>query len=485
MHLIKLFLSNMGSLKQFLTFIFVAIVVSVASLFIYDFYFKEEKVVIMQSPRTTAIQANDLLFSGELQRHFQSSSPTNFIYAANKATPAVVYIRANNGGGIQNLRGNSNSAGSGVIISADGYIATNNHVIDNGKDIIVVLNDRREFSAEIIGTDPTTDLALLKIESENLPYLVFGNSDSLQVGEWVLAVGNPFRLQSTVTAGIVSAKGRNINILDTQYGIESFIQTDAAVNPGNSGGALVNTNGELVGINTAIITYSGRYEGYSFAIPSNLAMKVLYDLMEFGAVHRGLLGIQATSINAEMAAELNLESPNGIYIQRVTPGSGAEESGIKRGDVIVSIDKRLVNTLPELLETLGRYRPGDEVEVGFFREGELLYSKSILKNQLNTTDLVTVRRDKVLTDLGFEIRDLLPAEERRMEIEGVKVISIYRSSTIARTRMEPGYIITKLNETPISNAEQLVKLLSDTKGRVFFEGYYEKHGGPWWYAFHK
>ncbi|TVQ44801.1 MAG: PDZ domain-containing protein [Saprospirales bacterium] len=474
----------MVTLRQILILTSVAILISVASIAVYDRYFKEEKVVIMQAPRTTAIQANDILMSGEIQRYFQSSAPTDFIHAASTAAPAVVYIRANNSG-LSSLRGQSNAAGSGVIISPDGFVATNNHVIENGNDIVVVLNDRREFSAKIVGTDPTTDLALLKIEADNLPYLIFGNSDSLQVGEWVLAVGNPFRLQSTVTAGIVSAKGRNINILDTQYGIESFIQTDAAVNPGNSGGALVNTNGELVGINTAIITYSGRYEGYSFAIPSNLAMKVLYDLMEFGSVHRGLLGIQATSVNAEMASELNLESPNGVFIQRITSGSGAEEAGLKRGDVIISIDNRSVNTLPELLETLGRYRPGDKVEVGFIREGEIKNTVSVLKNQLNTTDLISVRRDKVLTDLGFEVRDLLPAEKRRIEVEGVKVISIYRSSTIARTRMEPGYIITKMNEIPIKNAEQLISLLSETRGRIFFEGYYEQHGGPWWYAFHR
>jgi serine protease Do len=474
----------MVNLKQIFSLALVATLISVASIFVYDRFFKSEKVVIMQSAPNTAIKANDILLSGEIQRHFESSAPTDFIYAASKATPSVVYIRANNGA-LSNLRGHSNAAGSGVIISSDGFIATNNHVIENGSDIVVVLNDRREFSAEVVGKDPTTDLALLKIEAEQLPYLIFGNSDSLQVGEWVLAVGNPFRLQSTVTAGIVSAKGRNINILDTQYGIESFIQTDAAVNPGNSGGALVNTNGELIGINTAIITYSGRYEGYSFAIPANLAMKVLYDLMEFGAVHRGLLGIQATSVNAEMAKELKLESPRGIFIQRITAGSGAEEAGLKRGDVIISIDNRPVNTLPELLETLGRYRPGDKVEVGYIREGEFKIAKSILKNQLNTTDLISVRRDKILTDLGFELRDLLPAEQRRMEIEGVKVISIYRSSTIAKTRMEPGYIITKMNETPITSAEQLVSLLSETRGRIFFEGYYEKHGGPWWYAFHR
>lgn len=474
----------MKNLRTLLLTGILAAAISIGSICVYDQYFNSNQVVIKETPRNMAIQANDLLLTGDIQRHFQSSAPTNFIKAAKKATPAVVYIRSN-GAGRDQISGHRNAAGSGVIISADGYIATNNHVIENGEQITVVLNDRREFKARVIGTDPNTDLALVKIEAVELPYLIFGNSDSLQIGEWVLAVGNPFRLQSTVTAGIVSAKGRNINILDTQYGIESFIQTDAAVNPGNSGGALVNTNGELVGINTAIITYSGRYEGYSFAIPANLAMKVIFDLKEFGAVHRGLLGIQPTEINSEMVAELNLPSPNGVYIQRIIGESAASESGLQRGDVIVSIENREVNTLPELLETLGRYRPGDEVEIGYYRNGDLLSTKSVLKNQLNTTDLISVRKDKVLTDLGFEVRDLLPAEKRKNDIEGVKVISIYRESTISKTKMEPGYIITKFNEEPVTNTDQLVELLSQTRGRIFLEGYYEHYGGPWWYAFHR
>jgi serine protease Do len=474
----------MKNLRTILLTLILASAISIGSIYVYDQYFNSNQVVIKETPRNMAIQANDLLLSGDIQRHFQSSAPTNFIKAARKATPAVVYIRSN-GSDMDQISGHRNAAGSGVIISEDGYIATNNHVIESGDQITVVLNDRREFNARVIGKDPNTDLALIKIEAMDLPYLIFGNSDSLQIGEWVLAVGNPFRLQSTVTAGIVSAKGRNINILDTQYGIESFIQTDAAVNPGNSGGALVNTNGELVGINTAIITYSGRYEGYSFAIPANLAMKVIFDLKEFGAVHRGLLGIQATEINSEMVRELNLPTPNGVYIQRITGESAAAESGLQRGDVILSIENRVVNTLPDLLETLGRYRPGDEVEIEYFRNGEHFTTKSILKNQLNTTDLVSIRKDKVLTELGFEVRDLLPTEKRINDIEGVKVISIYRGSTISKTKMEPGYIITKVNEESISNADQLVELLKQTKGRIFLEGYYEQYGGPWWYAFYR
>lgn len=474
----------MKNLRTILLTLILASAISIGSIYVYDQYFNSKQVVIKETPRNMAIQANDLLLSGDIQRHFQSSAPTNFINAARKATPAVVYIRSN-GSDMDQINGHRNAAGSGVIISEDGFIATNNHVIESGDQITVVLDDRREFNAKVIGKDPNTDLALIKIEAMDLPYLIFGNSDSLQIGEWVLAVGNPFRLQSTVTAGIVSAKGRNINILDTQYGIESFIQTDAAVNPGNSGGALVNTNGELVGINTAIITYSGRYEGYSFAIPANLAMKVIYDLKEFGSVHRGLLGVQATEINNEMVRELNLPTPNGVYIQRITGESAAAESGLQRGDVILSIENRVVNTLPDLLETLGRYRPGDEVEIEYFRNGELFTTKSILKNQLNTTDLVSIRKDKVLTELGFEVRDLLPTEQRINDIEGVKVISIYRGSTISKTKMEPGYIITKVNEESISNADQLVELLEQTKGRIFLEGYYEQYGGPWWYAFYR
>jgi S1-C subfamily serine protease len=298
-------------------------------------------------------------------------------------------------------------------------------------------------------------------------------------------VGNPFRLQSTVTAGIVSAKGRDIDILDTQYGIESFIQTDAAVNQGNSGGALVNSEGALVGINTAIITYSGRYEGYSFAIPINLVRKVISDLKEFGTVHRGLLGIEARSVDDKIAQELELSEVRGVYVFRVSPESGSDVAGLKSGDIILSINEQKVGTLPELMEYVGRFRPGDTVELEVWSNDKTTKLRVELRNQLNTTDLVSIRKDKILTDLGFEVRDLILAEKKRTEQEGIKVVSIYRGSIIERTKMDPGFIITHINEERIDSSDDLVKALESITGRVVFQGFYEQYQGPFWYVFTK
>ncbi len=248
-------------------------------------------------------------------------------------------------------------AGSGVILSEDGYIVTNNHVVENARSVKVMLNDNRELEATVIGTDPTTDIAVLKIEADNLTPLPFANSDDIRLGQWVLAVGNPFNLTSTVTAGIVSAKGRNINIIDERSAIESFIQTDAAVNPGNSGGALVNINGDLVGINTAISTHTGSFEGYSFAIPSNLAQKVVHDIIEYGQVQRAYLGVNITNVTPELSSQLDLDLNSGVYIAGVTEGSAAESAGLQEGDVITSINNRRVNRTSELLEIVGSKRP--------------------------------------------------------------------------------------------------------------------------------
>ncbi|HYQ56343.1 MAG TPA: trypsin-like peptidase domain-containing protein, partial [Draconibacterium sp.] len=251
--------------------------------------------------------------------------------------------------------------GSGVILSEDGYIVTNNHVIENAQNIKVILNDKREFEARLVGTDPSTDIALLKVEAENLPYLTYGNSDDLKLGEWVLAVGNPFNLTSTVTAGIISSQGRNLGINQDQYRIESFIQTDAAVNPGNSGGALVNQQGNLVGINTAIASQTGSYSGYSFAVPVSIVEKVVEDLKEFGEVQRALLGVNIGDVNAEIAEKLNLDKVEGVYIAGVVENGAANEAGIKEEDVIISVDGAKVKTAAELQEKVSQYRPGDDV----------------------------------------------------------------------------------------------------------------------------
>lgn len=292
------------------------------------------------------------------------TAPGDFVETSARVTPAVVNITSRVRSG-----GFPVSGGSGVIISSDGFIVTNNHVVEGGGSLEVTLSDNRRFDAKILGVDPTTDLALIKIKGRNLPTIRYGDSDIVQPGEWVLAVGNPFNLESTVTAGIVSAKGRNINILSGSYSIESFIQTDAVVNPGNSGGALVNTRGELIGINTAIISESGGYEGYSFAVPSNLVKKVIRDLREFGEVQRAILGVNIRTVDASLAENLSLPSVAGIYIDRVHANSSAEGAGLRARDVIVGINGIETGSVPELQEQVARYRPGETITLDLYRNG--------------------------------------------------------------------------------------------------------------------
>ena len=308
----------------------------------------------------------------------QGIAPVDFTQAAELSVEAVVHVKTKYyrqqqyvdpfyqfffGRPQQSQQPSAMASGSGVILSNDGYIVTNNHVIESANEIEVVLNDKRTFAAQLIGTDPNTDLALLKIEATNLPTIEIGNSDDLRVGEWVLAVGNPFNLTSTVTAGIVSAKARSINILNSDMKIESFIQTDAAVNPGNSGGALVNTRGQLVGINTAIASQTGSYAGYAFAIPTAIMQKVVADLRQYGTVQRALLGIRMLDITQQVKDQLSLESMEGVYVGEVISGSAADKAGMKAGDVIVQVDGRPINASSQLQEQIGRKNPGDQITI--------------------------------------------------------------------------------------------------------------------------
>lgn len=427
------------------------------------------------------------LLSGISQRNFLSSSPTNFISSAESVTPTVVNIKAIESGGFDFWGSGSfgASSGSGVIISPEGYIVTNNHVIEEADKYEVTLNDRREYEAKLIGTDPFTDLALLKIEADDIPFIIFGNSDSLRVGEWVLAVGNPFNLESTVTAGIVSAKGRNIDILEGEYSIESFIQTDAAVNPGNSGGALVNTNGELVGINTAIITRSGRYEGYSFAVPSNLAQKVIRDLREYGEVQRGLLGIRIGRVNSQIATELGLPSVEGVYVSNVTNGGGASEAGMKKDDVIIAVNDVRIKGIPELQEQVGRFRPGNMIKVEYIRNGKKFRTNVTLRDKDNAVGKKVKKETfSLVEELGFDLRNLTKEEVRRIRVAGVYVKSIDLGSTIESTQMDPGFIITKINDQKVTSVLEIEVTLNKLKGeKVYLEGFYENYRGEYYYTF--
>ena len=301
-----------------------------------------------------------------------SSLPDDFVTTSARVTPAIVNIISKN-------NGQTRSNGSGVIISEDGYIITNNHVVSGGTSTEVTTNDKRTFSASLVGVDPTTDLALLKIDARNLDPLEFGDSDGVRVGEWVLAVGNPFNLTSTVTLGIVSAKARSINILrEQEYSVESFIQTDAVVNPGNSGGALVDSSGKLVGINAAILTETGSYEGYSFAIPSNLVRKVINDLREYGEVRRAILGIRITNVDETIAQQFNLDEVSGVLIDSINPNSSAEDAGLKAGDVIIELNGKATNSIPELQEQVATLRPGSKIDLKFIRNGRLSSKNDIV-----------------------------------------------------------------------------------------------------------
>lgn len=306
--------------------------------------------------------------------------PANFTEAATKAMPTVVHIRSvqqveprtTRERRFQEFFGTprpSQATGSGVIISKKGYIVTNNHVVEGATEVEVTLYDKRKYKAEVLGTDPSTDLAVLRVDAPDLKAIDLGNSDNAQVGQWVLAVGNPFDLTSTVTAGIISAKGRDISILEGQYAIESFIQTDAAVNPGNSGGALVSTEGELIGINTAIATPTGTYAGYSFAVPVNLTKKVVQDIIDYGEVRRGYLGVTITALDNRMAKELGLQSNNGVYVNRVLDDSGANAAGLQEGDVIVGVEGQDITSPNELQEKVGSRNPGDYVDLTIIRNG--------------------------------------------------------------------------------------------------------------------
>lgn len=366
------------------------------------------------------------------------------------------------------------ASGSGVIISEDGYIVTNNHVVDDAVNVEVILNDNRKFTAKVIGRDPNTDIALVKIDADNLPYLVWGNSDALRLGEWVLAVGNPFNLTSTVTAGIVSAKSRSIGIMSGQMPLESFIQTDAAVNPGNSGGALVNTNGDLVGINSAIASQTGSYSGYSFAIPASIAQKVVYDLKKYGEVQRAVLGVMMRTVNDSIGKANNLEKMEGAYVISTTEDGAAREAGIKEGDIIVSINENPVNTSSQLQEQIGKYNPGDKITVGFIRNGNTKKIDVVLRNMKGDTSIVKVPSSA----LGAEFGPVSEKDRANLRInDGVQVTKL-NNGKLKDTGMKTGFIITEINKIPVSSQEDVerVYMRSDSKKPILVEGYYPDKG---------
>lgn len=410
---------------------------------------------------------------------YRIPSGLNFKAAASLVTPAVVHIRTIYGAGGFSLNPldhyfnpQARSSGSGVIISDDGFIVTNHHVIEDANSIEVVMNNNQRYFAKLVGADPSSDLALLKIKADHLPFVKYGNSDNVTPGEWVLAIGNPFDLNSTVTAGIVSAKARNIGILRDKNSlqVEAFIQTDAAVNPGNSGGALVNLKGELIGINSAIATSTGAYQGYSFAIPVSLVKKIMDDLLEFGQVQRGLLGVQIADVTADIAEDLNLDIVKGVFVRAVNKGSAAEESGIETGDVITAVDSHEVGSVSELQEWVARNRPGVTVGVTFRRSGKSQQVKVVLKNYDGSKEL---RKKEVERDLGGATFDNAAYHELlKLGIDGGTIIKAVHEGQWKRAGIKEGFIITHIDKVAIDNIEDLNRVLEIKRGAILVEGKY-------------
>jgi Do/DeqQ family serine protease len=412
--------------------------------------------------------------------------PVDFTVAAQIAMPAVVHIRTRGNADMPAFHrfflpdeeedgGFIQGTGSGVIIRPEGYIVTCNHVIENASQIQVTLYDNRSFRASVVGTDPSTDLALLKIEAEGLPYIEFGDSDQLRVGDWVLAVGNPFNLTSTVTAGIVSAKGRTLGLLKEKFRVESFIQTDAAVNPGNSGGALVNIEGKLVGINTAIASMTGTFAGYSFAVPANIAKKVVEDLRQYGKVQRALLGVMIEPLTPEKQKEVEIPVSQGAYIADVYGGSAAEGAGLRSGDVIVEIEGKPIHSPAELTEIIARHRPGDRVRVVYYRGQERREVTVRLKGRSSEeTEESTASGHSYLKQLGAQVRPITAAEKKELGVaHGLKVIEV-RPGPLQEAGVRPGFVITHIDRRPVSTPQEAEEVLNGIEGGLLIEGLYRK-----------
>jgi len=490
----------MKTIRKFLSVFSIALLGAGSALTIDHFYLKQSANYLAE---TTIRNPAPIKFVG-----LKSALPettADFVTAAQKGVPAVVYIESKvkmEGERTYNsiwdyFYGQSQPniiegqvSGSGVIVSSDGYIVTNNHVVDEAGKIEVTLSNKKKYVAKVIGKDPETDLALLKIDASNLSYMEYGNSDDLQVGQWVLAVGNPYNLTSTVTAGIVSAKGRNIDLLPREiaahriYPIESYIQTDAAVNPGNSGGALVNTSGELVGINSAIASNTGSYTGYSFAIPVNLVRKVVADLLQYGNVQRAFLGINIRNVDEDMAKTSGLSSINGVYVDSALPDGAAKMAGIKQGDIILKIGDQDVNDVSNLEELVGRYRPGDKINVLVNRNGNTMNVSLTLRNLDGTTSLVMPEKSTVIavSQLGASLAPLSDEEKQKLNIEGGAKVSQLNEGTLKNIGVRRGFIITKIDHQKVKSPEDVKNLLDEKSGGVLVEGMYP-NGMRAYYAF--
>lgn len=457
---------------HFILLFFLLVSASIFGAFVYSqWFYVPTKITVKQLENNHPIRTST---SATLD------ADVNFISASKKSTPSVVFIKTES----QQYRrssffwgfdfdpfgriGKVASTGSGVILSDDGYIVTNHHVVKSADKIQVVVSDtKKSYNAELIGADPSSDLALLKIDCEGLTPIEFSSSDDVEIGQWVLAVGNPFNLTSTVTAGIVSAKGRNINIVNNQFPIESFIQTDAAINPGNSGGALVNLSGELIGVNTAIASKTGSYVGYGFAIPSNIVSKIIEDLKQYGIVQRGFVGIDVIDIDGDMAEKLNI--PNGVLIKRVNDRNEEAKSKLEAGDIVVKFDGKIIDAKSSFDEYLAFRRPGDMINLEINRNGEIINTNIVLVNKEGTTD--KLRKQSVLSEmLGGEFEVVSKIDRQTYGIEnGVKVTNI-TNGKLRQMNILDGFIFIKINNEAYDSAKDLIDKLENHKGQIRIEG---------------
>jgi Do/DeqQ family serine protease len=440
-------------MKKFSSLFVVALLSGATTLGAYKLIFdentafsKSENIVSVATPiysKTVGLGAENIDFVDAADKAVHSVVHVKNVSYRTVSNPILEYYYGYRGGQQQEQIG----TGSGVIISEDGYIVTNNHVIKNAQNIEITLNTGKSYKAKLIGTDDKMDISLIKIDvDEKLPYATFADSDNVKVGEWVLAAGNPYNLNSTVTAGIISAKARN---LDTS-GLQSFIQTDAAVNPGNSGGALVNTKGELIGINTMISSNTGSYVGYSFAVPSNITRKIIEDILEYGMVQRGMLGVQGTDLNTDISKELGIKTSKGFYIGDVIKNSGAAKGGLKKGDIIVKIDSKTINTFADLNGYINSKRPNDEVQVTFLRDEKRLITPVILSKN----DVIQSKFK------GIELENLSSEDKQKFKINsGVKITKIENPRLAQFEKELTGAVILKINNIPITDMEQVNKLV--------------------------
>lgn len=471
---------------------------AIVALFLYSFVIQDQDARRQNAnPQTKPTQVKSVYRPAKSSQTTTKEGDTvsRFVAAADKCVDGVVHIRT-----VQKVQVPTNplykffhgprapqqrerkrkGIGSGVIISEDGYIVTNNHVIKNTDQIKVTLNNKKQYDAELVGTAPTSDLAVIKIDAKNLSPIEYGDHENIRVGQWVLAIGNPFNLTSSVTAGIVSAESRSLGINDEKYSIESFIQTDAALNKGSSGGALVNLKGKLIGINTAILSPTGTYSGECFAIPVNIVQKVAHDLIKYGKVQRAILGVSIRTVDGNLAEEKDIDQIRGVYVQKVMENGAAKEAGIEKGDIIIGIDDKQVKSAAHIQEIISGYNPGDEVSVTLIRDGEQKTLEVELKNIYGTTEIV--KSKEVIQLLGAKFKNA-PAElQDKLGIEGGVQVKDLNEGKFQEAGIKEDFIILKVNKKDISNISELKQTINQISGGVYIEGVYP-NGVAAYYAF--